>query len=143
MCAYQPARWLNGCSHSLWKRRCSQRFLQRQHRGSLPQYIYRIFKNWLDSLLQVLTDINEKAAAKGTKEAIEAAKKDLIAGKVHVFDVETFTVNGKKLDSYKADVDSDEAYTPDTEVIKDGYFHESEFRSAPYFDIDIDGINLI
>ena len=42
-----------------------------------------------------------------------------------------------------ADVDSDAAYTADTEVVKDGYFHESESRSAPYFDIQIDGINLL
>ena len=30
----------------------------------------------------------------------------------------------------------------ETEVISDGYFHESEKRSAPYFDIDIDGITI-
>ena len=41
------------------------------------------------------------------------------------------------------DVDSDEAYTGDTEVVSDGYFHESEFRSAPYFDINIDGITIL
>ena len=45
--------------------------------------------------------------------------------------------------SYMADVNTDEAYTGDTEVIKDGYFAESEFRSAPYFDLQIDGINLL
>ena len=55
----------------------------------------------------------------------------------------TFTVEGKKLDSYKADVDTDENYEGDTEVISDGYFHESEYRSAPYFDLQIDGINLL
>ena len=44
--------------------------------------------------------------------------------------------------TFRLDVDFDEAYTPDTEVIKDGYFHESEYRSAPYFDIRIDGITL-
>ena len=42
-----------------------------------------------------------------------------------------------------ADVDTDPAYTPDTEAIADGYFHESEYRSAPYFDVQIDGINLL
>ena len=42
-----------------------------------------------------------------------------------------------------ADVDSDAAYTPDKEVVSDGYFHESEYRSAPYFDVQIDGINLL
>ena len=90
-----------------------------------------------------LTEINDKVAAKGTQEAIDAAKAELAAGTRHVFDTANFTVKGKALNSYKADVDSDAKFTPDTEVIKDGYFHESEFRSAPYFDIQIDGINLL
>ncbi|HAT02969.1 MAG TPA: BMP family ABC transporter substrate-binding protein, partial [Oribacterium sp.] len=50
---------------------------------------------------------------------------------------------GKKLDSYKADVDTDPQYEKDTEAISDGYFHESEYRSAPYFDLQIDGITLL
>lgn len=90
-----------------------------------------------------LTEVNEQAAAKGTQAAIDAAKADLEAGKTHVFDTANFTVDGKKLDSYKADVDSDANFTPDTEVIKDGVFEESTNRSAPYFDIDIDGITII
>ena len=90
-----------------------------------------------------LTDINEKVAAKGTKEAIEAAKAKLISGEINVFDTANFTVGGKKLDSYLADVDTDAAYEKDTEVIADGYFHESEYRSAPYFDLNIDGITLL
>ncbi len=90
-----------------------------------------------------LTDINEAVAAAGTKEAIEDAKAKLIAGDIHVFDASTFTVDGKAMDSYMADVDTDANYTPDTEVIADGYFHESEFRSAPYFDLKIDGITLL
>ena len=35
------------------------------------------------------------------------------------------------------------AFEKDTEVVADGYFHESEFRSAPYFDVQIDGIELV
>lgn len=91
----------------------------------------------------VLTDVNETAAAKGTQEKIDEVSKALKDGSVHVFDTTTFTVDGKSLDSYKADVDTDAEYTPDTEVISDGYFHESEYRSAPYFDLRIDGINLL
>ncbi len=90
----------------------------------------------------VLTGINLGVAADGTVDAIKAAVEDFKADKLHVFDTEKFTVGGEKLTSYKADVDSDEAFTPDTEVIIDGYFAESEFRSAPYFDIDIDGITI-
>lgn len=91
----------------------------------------------------VLTEINEKAAAAGTAEKIEEVKKALQDGTLHVYDVATFTVNGVQLDSYLADVDTDAAYTPDTEVIHDGYFDESAFRSAPYFDLRIDGISLL
>lgn len=87
-----------------------------------------------------LAELNEDAAAAGTADKIEEVKAALEAGTLHVFDAATFTVNGAALDSYQADVDSDAAYTPDTEVIADGYFHESEYRSAPYFDILIDGI---
>ncbi len=90
-----------------------------------------------------LSEINDKAAAKGTADAIEKAKADLAAGKLHVFDTKAFTVEGKALDSYKADVNTDAKFEKDTEVIKDGYFAESEFRSAPYFDVNIDGITLL
>ena len=91
----------------------------------------------------VLTDLNEKAVAEGTAEAIAEATAKLEDGSLHVFDTAAFTVGGKALDSYQADVDSDANYTPDTEVIADGYFHESEYRSAPYFDLRIDGITLL
>lgn len=90
-----------------------------------------------------LTEVNEAVAAEGTQGAIDAAKAKLADGTLHVFDTATFTVDGKTLDSYKADVDTDEAYTKDTEVISDGYFHESEYRSAPYFDLRIDGIKTL
>ncbi|MBP3651852.1 MAG: BMP family ABC transporter substrate-binding protein [Clostridia bacterium] len=94
----------------------------------------------------VLTDVNTTAAAAGTVEAIEAAKAALQNGEVKVFDTaaDNFMLkDGAKIESYTADVDTDEAFTPDTEVVADGYFHESEFRSAPYFDIQLDGIELL
>ncbi|MBR7019646.1 MAG: BMP family ABC transporter substrate-binding protein [Lachnospiraceae bacterium] len=92
-----------------------------------------------------LSAINEKAAAPGTKEKVDAVVADLKAGKIKVFDINTFTVDGgKKLESYMADVDTDKDFTPDTEVVSDGYFHESEKRSAPAFDIKtVDGITLL
>ncbi len=90
-----------------------------------------------------LTEVNEAVAAEGTQAAIDAAKAKLIAGEINVFDTANFTVEGKKLDSYLADVDTDANYEKDTEVISDGYFHESEYRSAPYFDLQIDGITLL
>ncbi len=91
----------------------------------------------------VLTDVNETAAAAGTAEAIAAATEKLEKGEIHVFDCSTFTVKGETLTSYQADVNADSDNTPDTEVVHDGYFSESEFRSAPYFDLEIDGITRL
>ena len=91
----------------------------------------------------VLTGINENAAAKGTLAKLQEVAAKLKSGEIKVFDTDTFTVEGKKLDSYLADVDTDDAFTPDTEAIAGGYFHESEYRAAPYFNIMIDGIKLL
>ena len=94
----------------------------------------------------VLTEINEKAAAAGTVEAIEAAKAAFISGEKQVFDTaaDNFMLkDGAKIESYIADVDDMGDYVPETEVVSDGYFHESEFRSAPYFDLQLDGIELL
>ncbi len=91
----------------------------------------------------VLTGINEQAAAEGTLAKLKDVAAKLKSGDVKVFDTDTFTVKGEKLTSYMADVNTDDAFTPDTEVIKDGYFHESEYRAAPYFDVRIDGITLL
>lgn len=91
----------------------------------------------------VLTDVNEKAAAAGTADKITEVKAKLESGEIHVFDTANFTVNGEALTTYLADVDDMGDFVPETEAIKDGYFHESEFRSAPYFDVTIDGITLL
>ena len=108
----------------------------------------------------VLTEVNGKAAAKDTQAKIDEVKAKLDKGTIHVFDVNNFKVTvdaAKKLNvnakvdenghltSYMADVDTDAngKLTGDTEAVKDDYFHESEFRSAPYFDVQIDGINLL
>ena len=90
-----------------------------------------------------MTEVNEAAAAAGTQEKLDEVMAGLEDGSIHVFDTSTFTVKGEELGSYKADVDTDPAYEGDTEVVADGYFHESEYRSAPYFDLQIDGINLL
>ena len=79
-------------------------------------------------------------AAEGTQDAVDKAIDDLKKKNIKVFDTSKFTVDGKTLTTYKADVDSDEKFEGDTEAISDGYFHESEYRSAPYFDIIIDGV---
>lgn len=99
------------------------------------------------------------AAVSTTESELNTVATKLRNGTLKVFDTSTFTVTkdatdtntvvdaNKHLTSYHADVDTDSAYTPDTEAIKTAngitYFAESESRSAPYFDVKIDGINLL
>lgn len=90
-----------------------------------------------------LSDLGKKATTAGTQAKIDEVKALLESGKLHVFDTATFTVDGKTLTTYLADVDDMGDYVKETEAIKDGYFHESEYRSAPYFDLRIDGITFL
>ncbi len=105
----------------------------------------------------VLTNVGGAAAA-GTQAKLDEIKAKLISGELKVFDCSKFTVtvtadknanatvdaNGH-LVSYMADTDGD--YAGDTNVIKTEngvtYFDESASRTAPYFDVNIDGINLL
>ena len=96
-------------------------------------------KGLADGSVEIL-GLNDAVAAPGTAEKLEEVKKDIIDGNIKVFDTANFTVGGEQLTSYMADVDTDENFTPDTEVIEDGVFMESTKRSAPYFDLVIDGI---
>ena len=91
----------------------------------------------------VLTEVNTKVAAPGTVEAIAKITEELKNGTCHVFNTANFTVEGSALTSYKADVNTDAAFEKDTEVIENGVSFESKHRSAPYFDIQIDGIKLL
>lgn len=90
----------------------------------------------------MLTELNAAYAAPGTQEAIDAAIAAFKAGTLKVFDTNTFTVGGQKLESYLADVDDLGDFQGETEVVLNGYFNESAYgkRSAPYFDLIIDGI---
>ncbi len=112
-----------------------------------------------------LTDLGT-ACAPGTAEKVAEVKAALIAGTTHVFDTSKFTVtvvpadadgkNGKNtaatvdadghLTAYAADIDGDYAPDANVNVVTNGHFDESnasKYRSAPYFDIQIDGINLL
>lgn len=95
-------------------------------------------------LLEYGSGVSEEA-----KQAVAAAEAALAAGTLQVFDVTKFTVDDEQLTSYLADVDTDTAFTPDTQVIITDeatgitYFAESLYRSAPYFDVRIDGITEI
>ena len=90
----------------------------------------------------VMTPLNDKIAAPGTAEKLEEVEKALHDGTLHVFDTSKFTVGGETVDHAFA-LDTDGDFVPDSEeAVSDGYYHESEFQSAPYFTLDIDGITL-
>jgi len=100
-----------------------------------------------------LTELNEDAFEDPQYFAMAEMMVEMLPemfAEIPVFNSMFFTVDGDVLESYKADVHSDAAYAKDTEVVKlvnaDGIevyaFQESTFRSAPYFDIIIDGIKV-
>jgi basic membrane protein A len=106
----------------------------------------KIDADWCGGIAEgsvVLTEINGDAAAEGTLEAINTAIAGFKAKTLNVFDTANFTIGGEAVASYMADVDTDADFAEDTEAVADGYFHESEYRSAPYFDARIDGITLL
>ncbi|MBQ5764565.1 MAG: BMP family ABC transporter substrate-binding protein [Clostridia bacterium] len=134
---------------------CPETFIVSSAINWAPYYNYiikcvatgtEISDDWCGGIAEgsvVLTGINQGVAAEGTVDAVKKAIEDLKTGAVKVFDTKNFTVGGKAVETYKADVDTDAKFTPDTEAVSEGYFHESEYRSAPYFDLRIDGITLI
>lgn len=111
--------------------------------GQIPEQDY---SNGLEDGDVVLTALNAGVCAEGTSEKLDEIQHDLVAGKLHVFDTDTFTVNGEHVESCMA-LDTDGDFTADTgEAIYDGYFHESEvpcLQSAPYFAMRIDGIEWV
>lgn len=99
-----------------------------------------IVDNWCGTLATGSVVVEElgKNAAEGTQAKLDEVKAKLMSGELHVFDCNTFTVEGgKKVTT---------AVIEGIEVVKDGYFHESDvalYRSAPYFELKIDGITLL
>ena len=106
------------------------------------------------------TELGKIAPVEGTDAKLANVVAQIKSGALKIFDVSKFTVTKTEsknvnatvdaeghLTGYMADVNTDAAYTADTEVIKTEngvtYFAESVFRSAPYFDIQIDGIELL
>ncbi len=92
----------------------------------------------------VLTGVNQDVAAEGTVQTLKDTVAKLKDGSIKVFDAATFTVGGKAVtEEQLADVDTDKDFAPDTKIVSDGAYNESKFRSAPYFDLRIDGITLL
>jgi len=154
--ACEAAKVPNVSYNGSTKDACPNTFIVSSRINWAPYYKYmiecvmngeEIAADWTGGIKEgsvVLTEINDKAAAEGTAAKLEEVKKGLTDGTVNVFDTANFTVGGKALSAeHKADVDTDAAFEADTAVVEDGIFKESKFRSAPYFDVRIDGITLL
>ena len=105
-----------------------------------------------------LTEYNDANVTEEMKAKVEEVKEGLLDGSIKVFDTATFTVTPDRaenafvtvevdaeghLTSFTADAVADAAFTPDTESVIDGEVAESLHRSAPYFNIIIDGIEIV
>ncbi len=133
---------------------CPETFLVSSRINWVPYFEYMITQvkngqpiavDWTGTLETgsvMLTDLGKNVAA-GTKEKLDETIKGLKDGTIKVFDTANFTVQGETITSYMADVDYDADFTKDTEVIENGIFMESKFRSGPYWDVEIDGITLL
>lgn len=91
----------------------------------------------------VLTPYNEALLAPGTIEKVDEVSAKIISGEIKVFDTKTFTVGGAEVtQSFALDTDGD--FVPDSvEAIYDGCYNESAAQSAPYFALQIDGIEWL
>lgn len=91
----------------------------------------------------VMTALNEDIAAAGTADKLAEVEAAIIDGSLKVFDSTTFTVGGEAVTtSFALDTDGD--FTPDSEeAVFDGAYNESYFQSAPYFALQIDGIEWL
>ena len=100
------------------------------------------FKDWNAGYENAAVGITElgKNVAAGTAEKVAEVTEALTSGKLHVFDVSTFTVNGQPISDNASCVDLYYLDAIPGAAVYDGYFHESEYRSAPYFAAIIDGI---
>ena len=113
--------------------------------GSLATNSVQFNVNWNNVVKNVPAAMKD-TALNSLQLAFEAKKLSLENDLAKVFDTSKFTVGGKEVTTYLADTDGD--FKGDTEVIVKGtdlapsFFNESYYCSAPYFDLDIDGINL-
>ena len=116
-------------------------FLEAKKAGTAP----KVENDWSEGFKagSVEVDKASKNCPDGTQAKLDQVKKDIEDGKLHVFDLSKFTVGGAAPSALNMMPDPVNTYpnapTAD-KLLADGYYHESEFRSAPSFDVIIDGI---
>lgn len=99
----------------------------------------KIEDDYVGTLLSDSVQLTELGGvvAEGTAAKLAEVKNRLISGEEKVFDTDKFTVEGKKVTELAI------AALNNQNVIENGQFCESKFRSAPYFELNIDGITLV
>ena len=116
-------------------------FLDAKKAGETP----KVENDWSEGFKagSVEVDKASKNCPDGAQAKLDAVKKDLEDGKLHVFDLSTFTIGGAAPSAANMMPDPVNTYPgapAADQLLANGYYHESEFRSAPSFDVIIDGI---
>ena len=119
-------------------------FLEAKKAGEAP----KVENDWSEGFKagSVEVDKASKNCPDGAQAKLDEVKKDLEDGKLHVFDLSKFTVGGAAPSAANMMPDPKNTYpnAPAADkLLANGYYHESEFRSAPSFDVFIDGIHNI
>ena len=133
--AYSKINWAPYYEHVI------NGFLASKKAGEAP----KVENDWSEGLKagSVEVDKASKNCPDGAQAKLDAVRKDLEDGKLHVFDLSKFTVGGEAPSAANMMPDPKNTYpnAPEADkLLANGYYHESEFRSAPSFDVFIDGI---
>ncbi|MCI6859127.1 MAG: BMP family ABC transporter substrate-binding protein [Eubacterium sp.] len=102
----------------------------------------KIEKDWTGGYAQganIISQLNDQYVADGTVEKVAEIEKRLRKGKEKVFDTEKFTIDETSLETLAKEKKKYKKYK---KHIKDGNFCESMKKSAPIFDVLIDGITV-
>lgn len=116
-------------------------------------------QNWAEGFSKDAVAITKlgPSCAEGTEAYVNDVIAKIKDGTLHVFDTSKFTVGGETITTYNPSLSYMDFSTDPITVVYEGpvveaiktdangvsYFDESSFRSAPYFDLRIDGITEI
>lgn len=83
-----------------------------------------------------ITQLNDAKIVDGTIEKVQEVESDLRKGKVDIFKLENFRIDGQSLDDLIAEGGDYKKYK---DLVKDGVYYESLNRSKPSWHLMIDG----
>ena len=104
----------------------------------------KVENDWAEGLASGSVEVSKcsKNCASGSQAELDKIAKELKNGSRHVFDTSTFKVNGAapSNENMKPGAATWGDLPANVKLVENGYYHESEYRSAPSFDVIIDGI---